>query len=266
MTRLMSLKSVQKHAGEKALPLGSSRPDSSAVSLPGIRAGRIVAASACILFILLTIGVRDSEAAQSAGISSVAVSRSFFNPSLRQTIEISMGLGKPGVLDVSVVDRNGQVVRRLTSRESVKPGKRAYVWDGRDAAGEIVSDEAYSMKIVLARRDKTESYSPAASKPHSVNTTTTFYDPQAGILAYKLAAPARVWVDAHSGETTRTIVNGEPRTGGSVIDYWNGFDKGGKVYLAGRPDFSISVSTTALPENAIITIGNRAAAAQGVGK
>ena len=232
-------------------------------SLDGFVARRLVAAHAFVLFLLFIGGLGLSKASRSGGISAVAVSRPFFNPSLMQTVEISIALGKSGSLSLSIVDRSGLVVRELATRAPARPGKVTYTWDGRDAAGAVVPDEAYSMWIVLANRGERERYSRALQRVREVNTATTFYDPETGVLAYTLAEAARVRIEARSSHSTRTVLGGEPRTAGSVIDHWDGFDASGRVYLPGQPNFSISISAAALPENAIITVGKRTAAGQG---
>jgi hypothetical protein len=232
-------------------------------SLDGFAARRLVAVHAFFLFLLFIGGLGHSEASRSGGISAVAVSRPFFNPSLRQSVDISIALGKSGLLSLSIVDRSGLVVRELATRAPARLGKLTYTWDGRDAAGEVVPDEAYSMRIVLANRGEKERYSPTLQRARKVNAATTFYDPETGVLAYKLAEAASVRIEARSSHSTRTVLGGEPRTAGSVIDHWNGFDTSGRVYLPNQPNFSISISAAALPENAIITVGKRTAAGQG---
>jgi hypothetical protein len=229
----------------------------------GFAARRSLAAGALVVLLLFVGGTGISEASRPGGISAVAVSRPFFNPSLGQSIEVSVVLRKSGLLSLSIVDSNGIVVRELATRAPTRHGKRAYVWNGRTAAGEVVPDEAYSIRIVLASRGERESYFPALRRVREINATTTFYDPQTGVVAYKLPAAARVRIEARSGRSTRIVLGAEPRTAGSVIDHWNGFDESGRLYLPGEADFSLSISAAALPENAIITVGKSAAAGRG---
>jgi hypothetical protein len=49
----------------------------------------------------------------------------------------------------------------------------------------------------------------------------------------------------------------EPRAAGAVIQQWNGFDETGSVYIPDLGGFTCWVETIELPENAIITVGNR---------
>jgi hypothetical protein len=216
---------------------------------------RLSAIAGWLLVGLLLAG--HSDASPSSGISSVFVARGFFNPRLGQAIRISLAVERPGLLTLLVLDGDGRVARRLVSREPVEAGKLSRSWDGRDAEGEVVTDGVYTLKIELRNPGRRDTYLPSGRNARPVEVETTFYDRQNGVVAYKLAAPSRVFLQARSFRVSRTIVAGEPRAAGSVIDYWNGFDEDGKEYIAALPGFTISITAIALPENAIITVGNR---------
>jgi flagellar hook assembly protein FlgD len=213
-------------------------------------------ACGAVLALYLT-GNGQSEASTSSGISSVSLSKAFFNPSLEQKIGISFAVGRSGLLTLSVLDRDGRVARRLAFRQRVRAGRLSYAWDGRDSSGHVVLDGAYSLKIELLGPGERGTYLPRRSKAKPVKVETTFYDGQNGIVGYKLSAPARVSIDAASYRVSRAIIRGQPRTAGSVVDNWNGYDESGKEYIPALPGFSLSISAEALPENAIITVGNR---------
>jgi len=209
-----------------------------------------------------------ATAAASSEISDVAISRPFFNPSLGQKIGISFALAQPGTLTVLILDRDGYPVRKLIAGKAVEKGKQALDWDGRDDAGEVVSDEAYSLRIELHHEGKVTLYFPANLGEEDVKAVTNYYGRQNGVLSYKLPKPARVHVqagtavaDSRTGKGTgpvlRTLVNREPRPAGAVVENWNGFDESGLFYVPDLPNFVIAVAATALPENALITIGNR---------
>jgi hypothetical protein len=201
-------------------------------------------------------------------LRDVSITRPFFNPALGQKIGVSFNLDRAGSLTVLILDRDGYLVRRLVSGQTVQPGKQAFDWDGRDDKGHVVPDEAYSLKIDLAGARKTASYFPARLQPEEIEPKGLFYDRQGGTVGYKLARPARVHVQAGSnrfdektggqiGPALRTIANREPRVAGSVVEPWDGYDQGGTVYVPDLPHFSMSLVATALPENALITTGNR---------
>ncbi len=218
-----------------------------------------------VFFALLLAGARHSEASP-RGISSVSVSRGFFNPSLEQRIEISLTVERAGSLSLFVLDGDGRVARRLAPAEPVKAGRVTRIWDGRNDAGQIVGDGVYTLKADLRGPEGRATYLPSRRRTKQGQVATTFYDRENGIIAYKLSTPSRVFLQARSLRVSRTIVDGEPRTAGSVIDHWNGFDESGKERIADLPGFMISITATPLPENAIITVGKRAPSAVASGR
>jgi hypothetical protein len=61
----------------------------------------------------------------------------------------------------------------------------------------------------------------------------------------------------NEGPILKTIVNREPRVAGAVVEKWNGFDESGTIRVSDLQHFSVSVLATSLPDNSIITRGNR---------
>jgi chemotaxis response regulator CheB len=55
----------------------------------------------------------------------------------------------------------------------------------------------------------------------------------------------------------KTLVNREPRPAGAVVENWNGMDESGTTYVPDLPDFVVGIAASSLPENSIITYGNR---------
>lgn len=223
---------------------------------------------ACYAAFLLLISPLSSAQASSASITEVALSRPFFNPTLGQKIQISLVAESAGTLNLWILDRDGYLVRKLVSSYAVHKGRVVFDWDGRDDRGNVVPDEAYSLKIDLTGDRKTASYFPARLQPEEIEPKGLFYDRQGGTLGYKLDRPARVHVQAGSnrfdektggqiGPALRTIANREPRIAGSIVEPWDGYDQGGTVYVPDLPHFSMSLVATALPENALIATGNR---------
>jgi hypothetical protein len=201
-------------------------------------------------------------------VTDVSLSRPFFNPSLGQKIGISFSLAQPGNLTLQILDRDGYPVRKLVSGKAVEKGKQALDWDGRDDAGEVVPDEAYSFKIDVASGGKVDTYFPAAAPAEDVKAETNYYDRRGATLSYKLPRPSRVHVQAGTATTNpstkkpegpvlKTLVNREPRPAGAVVEHWSGFDEGGTFNVPDLPNFVVSIAATSLPENAILVTGNR---------
>jgi hypothetical protein len=239
---------------------------------PGRRVTRESRAAYCVLLLVATLGGTAEMAAEAGvfrtpGIVTVLVSEPFFNPTIGQRESIGVTLSEAGLLSVSVLDRDGYLVRHLVSGRAAAVETLWYQWDGRDDQGLIVPDEAYSLKVDLTGSVARHSYFPGRVTPHPVRVQYSGYDRLTGVLSYRLDAPARVHVqagvaltdpytDERDGPVLRTIADREPRPGGAVVESWDGFDETGTVYVADLSGFAIAVAATSLPENVIITSGN----------
>jgi hypothetical protein len=205
---------------------------------------------------------------QTGLIHNVGVSQAFFNPSLKQQVSLAFALRQSGNITVEVLDRDGYVIRHLVRRSRTVSGPRTVVWDGRDEAGVVVPDEAYSFKIDFTTKDDTEAYFPANRPVDELRVETKYYDRRTAVLSYQLPKPARVHLQAGtaivdprtkttSGPVLKTLVNREPRPAGAVIENWNGMDESGTAYVPDMPHFVIGIAASSLPENSVITYGNR---------
>ncbi|HEX7151697.1 MAG TPA: hypothetical protein VF618_09435 [Thermoanaerobaculia bacterium] len=201
-------------------------------------------------------------------IRDVAVSPAFFNPTVSQYAAIRFHAAIEGTATVSILDRDRFPIRVLEPRH-VTPGLHSFDWDGRDAAGTVVPDEAYNVRIELRGARAADVYDPSLDF-HSVSDDPQprTYTRTSGVLTYRLNKPARVHIEAGqatvnpatgraTGPIMRTIVNREPRVAGAVIEKWNGFDESGTIRVSELPNFVVSVLATSLPESSIITRGNR---------
>jgi hypothetical protein len=55
----------------------------------------------------------------------------------------------------------------------------------------------------------------------------------------------------------KTIVSRAPRPAGAVVEQWMGMDESKTVYVPSLPNFVVSIAATPLPENSVISFGNR---------
>src|ERR671919_2213664 len=71
----------------------------------------------------------------------------------RDASRIGFDLSEPASVSFMVVDSEGTEVRRIiSSRRLAGDAKHRFTWDGRDDAGNVVSDGIYRMRVV--RRDE----------------------------------------------------------------------------------------------------------------
>jgi hypothetical protein len=196
-----------------------------------------------------------------------AVPRSF-SPALGQHTTLSFTTRSAGAVTVTVVDRDAVPIRVLANSVATTAGRQSFRWDGRNDEGAVVPDEAWSFKIDLRAGGVNESYFPASETPSAVEVSGLTYDRSNRIIRYILAVPARVHVQAGTatiaaasgtadGPVLKTVVDRQPRVGGSIVEQWNGMDESGSTFVPQLRDFVIGVAATALPETAVITTGNR---------
>ena len=150
-------------------------------------------------------------------------------------------------------------IRTLPLLRSRIPRTLTAVWDGRDAAGTIVPDEAYTI-AVFDRTTKAVIYDPASfSGGEFGDIEHVQLDRTRGNLSYSLSAASRVLfrVGMKSSDHLRTVVNLEPRAKGRVVEYWNGKDSSGLIDLLKVPASYMVISYYSLPVNSVISFGNR---------
>ncbi|HEV2719130.1 MAG TPA: FlgD immunoglobulin-like domain containing protein [Thermoanaerobaculia bacterium] len=191
-------------------------------------------------------------------IEQVSIDRASLNLSSGETVTIHMRARHASLLRLQVIDRDGFVIRTLPTSQGIAGDNRC-VWDGKDDAGEVVPDEAYSFRVVADRADE---YFPAARDAAMAAVDPLSYSRATATLTYALKAPSRVHVQAGTvhgaeGPVLKTIVDRQPRGAGIVAEHWNGFDESGSLYVPDLPGFAVAIAVTPLPENSVITFGNK---------
>jgi hypothetical protein len=201
-------------------------------------------------------------------IQSVSVDPAFFNPFAGQAVLVALVVTSPGSVALTILDRDGYVIRTIDS-QAVSAGVVKIRWDGKDSAGAIVPDEAYSVRVETKSAAGSEIYEPAKGfVPITENVASGAYSSVDAVLTYRLARASRVHIQAGqvvgesadgtpTGPVLRTIVDRQPRVAGAVVERWSGFDESGTIYIPDLRGFGVSVAAMSLPENSLITTGNR---------
>lgn len=69
-------------------------------------------------------------------------------------VRMRLRLRSPDRVTAEIVDADGEPVRVLMQDEEVPAGRLRLVWDGRDDAGEVVSDGRYRLRVELEREGR----------------------------------------------------------------------------------------------------------------
>jgi len=220
-----------------------------------------------IATVILCCLALKGQAFGATAIGHVSVDRASFNPTAGEAVVLTIAFLRPGRASVAVVDRDGFLVRRLATEQPVS-GSASFKWDGRDVHSVPVADEAYSFRIEWRGHGAQEIWFPADRPSELTAIDVRYFDRRSGTLAYTLPRASRVHIQAgtaiiHSkqgtadGPVLKTIVNREPRVAGAIAEHWNGFDESGAVFVADLENFAVAIAAAPLPEDAVITYGNR---------
>ncbi len=210
-----------------------------------------------------TIAFAHGDAAE----NRVSVNRQSFNPTLGDTVSISVAAPESSRISIEVMDRDGKTARWLAKDEPTS-GQFVATWNGRDLDGAIVPDEAYSFRVSVMSGTQRWTYFPASKKPRVFSVQARRYSRRDAALLYELPTAARIHAQAGSatvddktksskGLVLKTLVNREPRPAGAIVESWNGFDESGEIYVPDLPQFVTAILATELPENSVIAFGNR---------
>lgn len=189
-------------------------------------------------------------------IGGVQLGRPAFNPARGEKVEISYDLAKRDQVTVRVYDADGGLVRTLVDKQPRDAGRHTEAWDGKDLEGRLVPDEAYTFVIETASGAV---YDPTTFSGGVVGDVAKLdYQREGGTLTYTLPAPARVLIrlGVRSGPMHRTLVDWKPRAGGSVTEYWDGWDDSRAFRLGADPGFTTLVTYATLPDATVIAFGN----------
>lgn len=194
-------------------------------------------------------------------LSDITVSSQSFNPSQGDKIALYFKLAKDAVVTVKVYDPDGGLVKTLLEAKRLSTGKHSVIWDGRDMDGRIVPDEAYFF-TVLAQDNSghVEIYDPTTfSGGIEHDITSAEVNPVAGTIVYRMPEMGRVMIriGIKGGPLLNQLVDWEPRVKGLVTEYWNGKDKDNLMDLYDNPRLKIIITYFTLPENSVISFGNK---------
>jgi hypothetical protein len=164
-------------------------------------------------------------------------------------------------LSVDIVTQEGDVIRSLSLPLKDKSEKQlAAQWDGKDAIGDVVPNEAYFP--VLHIEDKKGNKRTISFFATSGGEEVYDFEKniRSGAIEYTLPAASRMLVRSgiKNGPMLRTIIDWEPRTAGFHADRWNGRDADDVIDVEQHPQVGYLIVGYRLSDHAILTYGNSA--------
>lgn len=193
-------------------------------------------------------------------ISRVNLSALSFNPTQKEQIKLTYQLSHDADVTVQIFDSDFELIRTVLDKVHQKVGSHSETWDGRDLDGNLVPNESYFFTIEAEGPQGRAIYDPLTfSGGQGLDVAAAKYDRSSGILTYTLPKPSRVLIrvgTAQGGPLLRTLVDWEPRSGGQIIELWNGKDADNVMEVWNLPKFKMLVTAFTLPETSVITIGN----------
>ena len=225
--------------------------------------------SSFVLWLCLIVTVLQAHAAPTIMSSQdvlstpgtlLHVSKPEFQPVRGKSFNIPFQLNESAQVQIQLYTADGDLLHELKSNESLQPGKHYLTWDGNDAKGLVVPDEAYIpvLNIELTSGEK------FIQDPRTYSGGEILEDLRWRLrkkteIAYELPAPARVLIRAgiKEGPMMRAFTHWEPRISGKIVQRWDGYDVDKVDYFAQHKKAWVLVMAYQLPEFAIITTGNK---------
>lgn len=184
-----------------------------------------------------------------------------FAPARGERFRLPLTLKVPAEVELRILTADGDLVTSIRPKGLLSAGSHELEWDGKDAQGSVVPDEAYVPVLVAHGKDgKTEVVDPRSTSGGEAVEEVKVQTSPNGDIGYTLPVPARVLirVGVKEGPMLRSLANWVPHAPGKNVQRWNGFDQEQLLDLRTNPKLTLLVMAFRLPEPAIITYGNSA--------
>ncbi|MGR9116096.1 MAG: FlgD immunoglobulin-like domain containing protein [Gammaproteobacteria bacterium] len=183
-----------------------------------------------------------------------------FSPDRGETYAIPVQLQKRALsLTLDIYTPDGELLRTISRKEDINSGLNSVIWDGKDDAGNVVPDEAYTPVITaeFANGEK-QVLDPRRYSGGELVDKVPVEITSDREIAYYLPSPCRVLirVGIKGGPMLRNLSSWQPKSAGKNIQHWDGKDQSGLVDIRNERDLGILVIAFKLPEHTIITYGN----------
>ncbi len=210
----------------------------------------------CIVIVFLS----SFTAFADEGVNFIEFKKSEFSPAQGAVFEIPFELESAANVFIDIFSPDGDLVREIKSDKPLVKGLNKLFWDGKDSKGTIVADEAYIPVIHASDISSGKAFVVDTRKTGGevIEDLKVTITPDKNI-SFKLPYPCRVLsrVGIKGGPMLRTLSNWEPRNKGKVVLRWDGFDQDRLRDIRKDKKLSVLVRAYRLPDNSIITSGNK---------
>ncbi len=214
---------------------------------------KTISSKIIVILILVTTFVSAKEI-----ISFGVYEKTEFSPTRKQGFEIPFTLNTKALVTIDIYTPDNNKIRTISSKKDLDKGKNVLSWDGKDDAGVIVPDEAYTVVLKAKTKAKTTVIDPRSYSGGEIETNLQTKVTLDGKTIYNLSKPSRVLIRAgiKDGPMMRSLLNWVPKPAGKNIQHWNGYDEDKVVNVFETKRYGVIVVAFALPEYSIITTGN----------
>ncbi len=209
-----------------------------------------------MLFILL--GFISLPASTADRFQILPYDNNEFSPQQQQILSIPFQLQAKAKIKVIIHTPDNDPIRQLDSEDFLPPGKHRLIWDGRDANGVLVPDEAYNPVFEIHWQDGTKQTVDFRDTGGEVIEPLPVRITSRKNLSFTLPHPARVLarLGIKGGPMLKSLLNWAPRNRGKTLLHWDGYDQDKLLDIRRNPKLSILVEAYRLPEHAVLTVGN----------
>ena len=220
----------------------------------------IITRIAAVLLIVVLSPYASADTTPVAAIGDYASES--FAPARSESFSIPVHVNDPAKvkqIKIEIRSSDNDLMRTLVVAD-IAPDTSDYAvkWDGRDDAGSVVPDEAYSPVMIITTQSN-ETLTIAAQDSSGGEEVYDFEKTiRPGVIEYSLPAASRMLVRSgiKNGPMLRTLIDWQPRTAGFHAERWNGRDMDDVVAIEQNPDVGYLIVGYELPHHSIITHGN----------
>ncbi len=192
------------------------------------------------LLALIVVGTLAASNLAALEITDVRAEPRVIDPATGDQVSFIFRLSAPAKVALSLYDGRDLLIRRVESTGQLPAGDASLTWDTRDQSGRPVPPEAYGFTLTAEDQQGagTEHDLTDLTAGTEVLAEDVRWDAPAGVIRYRLPAPARVNIRVglkNHGPLLGTVLDWVARDAGEHAEPWDGRDASNVLDLAAHP-------------------------------